>query len=310
VFARKSSKLDIALILRDSWRITWKNGPLWALAVLMFVAFIPAGLLTMAFSTAANAVSLPGGDPMWAMVPGLDILQAQVRQVSPLAWVGIAVAGLLLLIATTSITLILQAASMRGVVIAAEQGRVGFGDSLRLGKGKATNIIKLSMVFGFITAFISIVPLLLLILIGDQSALGTGLIHFIQTGLSSISLPLNLLVLLVVMSIALEDFSPRAAFGRAGNVFRKGWWAFIMVIGLSMLSVVVTACIVIVPLFFAFPVILLNPEAGLWVTGTLLILSILGGLFFFLFTVVFTQTLYTFVYREAAKLASTTTSIN
>jgi hypothetical protein len=303
--------VDIALILRDSWRITWKNWPLWALAVLMFVAFIPAGVLTMAFSTAANAVSLPGGDSMWAMVPGLDLLQAQVRLVSPLAWVGIAIVGLLLLIATTSITFMLQAASMRGVVIAAEHGRAGFREALQLGRGKTANIIKLSIVFGFITAFISIAPLLLLILISDKSDLGVGLIHFSQTGLSSISLPLNLFILLVTMSIALEDFSPRAAFGRAGNVFRKGWWAFLMVLGLSFLSTIITACIVIVPLFFAFPVIFLNPDAGLWVTGILLVVGILGGLFFFLFTVVFTQTLYTLVYREAARLASiTTASIN
>jgi hypothetical protein len=110
------------------------------------------------------------------------------------------------------------------------------------------------------------------------------------------------------MSIALEDFSPRAAFGRAGNVFRKGWWAFLLVLGLSLLSVTITACIVIVPIFFAFPVILLNPDAGLWATGILLVVGVLCGLFFFLFTVVFTQTLYTLIYREAARLASATAS--
>jgi hypothetical protein len=296
--------LNLALILRDSWRITWKNWPLWAVAVLMFLAFIPAGVLTAAFSTAANAVSLPGGNSLWAMVPGLDMLQLQVRQISPWAWVGIALVGLVLLIATTAVTLILQAASMRGVVIATENGRVGLGEALRLGKGKAANIIKLSMLFGFITAFISIVPLLLLILLGDGSAMGTGLIHFAQTGLSSISLLLNLLVLLLVMSVALEDFSPRAAFGRAGNVFRKGWWAFIMVLGLSLLSVFITMIILVLPILFAFPVMLLDPQTGIIVSSVALGVAVLGGLFFFLFTVVFTQTMYTLVYREAAKLAS------
>lgn len=296
--------MNIAVVLRDSWYITWKNWSLWVLAVLMLVAFIPAGTLTMAFSAVANAVSLPGGEAVWAVFPELDTLFVQTRLQSPLTWIGLASLALVLLVLTTSITLMLQAASMRGVVAAATTGKAAFVESLRLGKAKAVSIIKLSLLFGFITALISIAPLLLLILIGDQSALGTGLIHLAQTGLSPITTILNILALLLVMSIALEDVSPRAAFGRVGNVFRKAWWAFLLVFGLSLVSVFVTALIVILPFFIVLPVAFINPQAGILLTLVVLCVTILAGLFFFLFTVVFTQALYALVYREAARLTA------
>lgn len=298
--------MNIGLVLRDSWRITWKNWPLWALAVLMLLAFIPAGTLTMAFSAVANAVSLPGGADLWAVLPELESLFAQTQQMPPLTWVGIAALALVLLVLTTSVTLMLQAASMRGVVTAATTGKASFVESLRLGKVKTVGIIKLSLLFGFITALISLAPLLLLILIGDQSTLGTGLIHLAQTGLSPITTALNILALLLVMSIALEDVSPRAAFGRVGNVFRKAWWAFLLVFGLSLLSVVVTVAIVLIPFFVLLPVVFINPETGIWLTLAVLCLSLLAGLFFFLFTVVFTQALYALVYREASRLTVAT----
>jgi hypothetical protein len=267
----------------------------------MFVAFIPAGTLTLAFSAVANAVSLPGGAEVWSVFPEFESFLTQTRQMSPYTWIGLAALALVLLVLTTSITLMLQAASMRGVVAAATTGKASFVESLRLGRAKAVSIIKLSLLFGFITAFISIAPLLLLILIGDQSALGTGLIHLAQTGLSPVTTILNILALLLVMSIALEDVSPRAAFGRVGNVFRKAWWAFLLVFGLSVVSVFVTAVIVTLPFFIVLPVAFINPQAGILLTLVVLCVTILAGLFFFLFTVVFTQTLYALVYREAAR---------
>jgi hypothetical protein len=55
--------MNLAAVLRDSWRITWKNPSLWALALFMFLAFVPAGALSFSFSTVASTITLPTNDP-------------------------------------------------------------------------------------------------------------------------------------------------------------------------------------------------------------------------------------------------------
>jgi hypothetical protein len=292
--------LDLALILRDSWRITWKNWPLWALAALTLVTLIPAGTLSAAFSTLANAPTFDN-PYLSAYFPQWSTLTAQLKSVPPIQWIALAAVTLTLVVLTTSAALILQAASMRGVVIAAERGKVSLGEALRLGRARTINLVKLSAVFGLVTAIIGVAPSLALLLIGDKSPVGVALVHFAQTSLTPVTIALNILSLLLIMSIALEDFSPRKAFGRAGNVFKAGWWAFLIVAGLSGLAAVVATLIFALPIFITMPVAFISPEAGILLTGLGFACGGLAALFFILFTGVFVQALYALVYREAAR---------
>lgn len=293
--------MNLALILRDSWRITWKNLPLWVLALLMFLAFVPAGVLSLSFSMLASAVTFD--DPMLRAIPEWQALLAGLRAAPAFQWVGLAAAAIVLLVVTTSATLMLQAASMRGVIAAAEGGRASLGHMFRLGRTRAGNIVKLSALFGCVSALIGVLPSLALLLIGGKSPLGVSLVQLAQTGLTPVSMALNIFALLLIMSIALEDFSPRAAFGRAGNVFKTGWWAFLLIFVLSGAAVVTSALIIVVPPIFVAPVAFIAPEAGIYLTLGTCGCGGIAAVFFFLFTVVFTQALYALVYREAARLA-------
>lgn len=293
-------RMNISLILRDSWRITWRNWPLWALTLLMALAFVPAGLLSGAFGLAAEAASFRlDGSPLFSELAGV---MAQLRSVTAPAWLGIALAALILLVVTSAVTLTLQAASMRGAALAAVNGKVSFREALALGRDRIINIVKLSLAFGILIALLSLLPSLALALVGDRSPLGVTLINLVRTGLTPINIALNLLLLLLLMSIALEDFKPGAAFGRARLVFRRGWWAFLLVVGLSAVSALLASAILAVPLAAASTLAVLDQNAGLIaLTLTCLCAGPLAG-FFFLFTAVFTQALYTLVYREAANL--------
>ncbi len=298
--------LNIGLILRDSWRITWKTWPLWALALLMFVAFILAAMLSLTFSALASAISFndPTLQAILKAIPGWEAALSQLRATSAVSWIGLGVAAWIGLVGVTAATLMLQAASMRGVVLAVEGGNVSLGEMLRLGRTRAINLIKLSVFFSLLTAAIGVLPSLALLLIGDKSPLGVSLVHLVQTLLTPVTLVLNLLVLLMIMSIALEDFSPRAAFGRAKNIFRSAWWAFLIVFILSAGAVVIAAVMLIAPSFAVAPVILINPEIGIYLTLSGFACGGLVAAFFFLFTVVFNQALYALVYREAARLTT------
>jgi len=292
--------MNIGAILRHSWRITWRNGALWALTLFMALTFVPAGLLSGAFGLMAEAFSFRlDQSPRLA---GLTEVMAQLRIMSASTWIAIAILAFILLVATSSITLILQAASMRGAALAAVNGVVSLAEALALGRERVFNIVKLSLLFGVIIAALSLLPPLALVLLADRSPLGATLITLARTGLTPINIALNLLLLLLLMSIALEDFKPRAAFGRARHVFRKGWWAFLLVVGLSAVSALAALVIFTVPLTLAGTMAVLEPNTGLALLAlTCLCAGPLAGLVL-LFTAVFTQTLYTLVYREAAKL--------
>src|SRR5574337_1815980 len=99
--------MNIALVLRDSWRITWKHWRLWVLNLLLFVVFAPASTLAGGFGAVAGllAVPFPGHQAAW---------MRQLRQIPGLTWAGIAVVALIVLVATTGVSWIVQAASMRG----------------------------------------------------------------------------------------------------------------------------------------------------------------------------------------------------
>lgn len=290
--------MNLGLILRDSWRITWRSWQLWLLTLLLFAVFIPAGVLSFSFSAVATAITFPIADPQ------LLFFVRRLQSVPGPAWVGIAFAAFMVLIATTAVALILQAATMRGAALAAEGGKASLGEMLRLGRSRIVNIVKLSLTFGLIIVALGLLPSLALILLGDKSPLGARLINLAQTGLTPLTTVLNFALLLAIMSIALEDFTPRKAFGRAGSVFRVGWWAFIIVVGLSGVAALITGIILSIPVVIALPAAVFNPRTGmaLFAIGYACAGPIALG--FLLFTAVFTLVLYTLIYREAAKLTS------
>jgi hypothetical protein len=290
--------MNIGAIVRNSWRITWRSWSLWLLTLLLFAVFIPAGVLSFSFSAVATAVTFPIADPQ------LLFFVRRLQSVPGPAWVGIAFVAFIALIATTAVALILQAATMRGAALAAEGGKASLGEMLRLGKSRIVNIVKLSLTFGLIIVALGLLPSLALILLGDKSPLGARLINLAQTGLTPITTILNLVLLLAIMSIALEDFTPRKAFGRAGSVFRVGWWAFLLVVGLSGLAALITAIILVIPIFIAMPVVIFEARTGLMLFALSYACAGPLALAFLLFTAVFTLVLYTLIYREAAKLTS------
>lgn len=299
--------MNLLAILRNSWFITWRTGSLWLLTVLMLVTFLPVGVLTLAFSAVANLASFddPTLTTLLNTFPQTQDLDEQIQAASMLRWIGLAVVALVALVGATTLSLIIQAASMRGVVRAAEGNQVSLRAVLSLGRARTFNIFKLSSVFGLVIALLGVLPTLALLWVGKSAPVGVALIHLVQTGLTPVTLFLNLLLLLLIMSIALEDFTPRAAFGRAGNVFKKGWWAFLLVIGLSGVAVFVSFAIFVIPPFVVMPLVFFDPTLGVYATLGTLACGGLFALFFFIFTVVFTQALYALVYREAARLTGT-----
>jgi hypothetical protein len=290
--------MNLGLIIRDSWRITWRSRPLWLLTLLLFAVFIPAGVLSFSFSAVATAITFPIADPQLLFFIG------RLQSVPGPAWVSIAFVAFIVLIATTAVALILQAATMRGAALAAEHGKVSLSEALRLGRTRIVNIVKLSLTFGLIIVALGLLPSLALILLGDKSPLGARLINLAQTGLTPLTTVLNFVLLLALMSIALEDFTPRKAFGRVGNVFRVGWWAFLLVVGLSGLAALITAIILVIPVFIAMPVVIFEARTGLLLFALSYACAGPIAIGFLLFTAVFTLVLYTLIYREAVKLTS------
>lgn len=286
--------MNIGDILRQGWRITWRCWPLWLLNLLLFILFIPAGALAGAFGAVSAMLSLP-----WPGRP--PALLIQLRQIPGWAWVGIAAAGVVLLVVTSAGTWMLQAASMRGAAIAAERGAFALGEALRLGRQRVFSILKLSITFGLLISALAVLPPLGLLLLADRFAFGLPLLQMAQTVLAPLNSVLGLALLLVMMSVALEDLTPRAAFGQAWRVFRFGWWGFLLIIGLSLVPGIILALLMF-PIALVLPVVFFYPKLG-----SVLLLACCGvlgpiGLGVMLFTAVFTVVLYTLMYRSAARL--------
>jgi len=293
--------MNVGKLLSESWRITWRNGPLWLLTLLMFVVFLPATVLSGAFGGVAAMVTLPLRSPP----PGWT---NQIRDIPAWVWLLIAAAALIVLVICTALSWLLQAAAMRGAAIAAERGTFALSEALRLGGRRVVNLLTLSFTFGLLIIAMGVLPPLVILLLAGRFAFGVQLVQLAQTGLAPLNVVLGVVLLLVMMSVALEDVGPGAAFGRAWRVFRSGWWGFVLALGiaiaaglaLALLSVPVAVLLIVV----AVGLSLLNSPILLAV-ALLLACGVLGpmGLFLMLFTAVYTLVLYTLTYRGAAQLA-------
>jgi hypothetical protein len=289
--------MNVGQILRDSWRITIHNWPLWLLTAGLAITFVPAFTLGGALGGMAAVVTLParGFEPEWL---------ARLRMLP--AWQIVAgwAAALMVMVLTGALAYLLQAAVIRGAALAAEHGRVSLGAALHLGWRRVLNILGLSLTLGTVILVLGLLPWLGVILVNQHlGPAGASLLHVVQALSSPVSPALGMALFLMLMAFAVEDVRPRAAPGRAWAVFRKGWWAFLLVVGLSLalaIPVVVLALPValIVPLAFVANRVL-GALVGLLCGGG----AGLIGAAYLILTFVFTTVLYTLVYRAAARLA-------
>lgn len=287
--------MDIGLLLRESWRITRTSPALWLISLILFVAFVPAGLLSGGLAGLAAALTLPlsGEAAGWL---------AAVRAWPAGAWVAAWVVAVAVLVATSALTYLAQAALIHGAAAAAERGGpAAWADCLRLGAPRVRRLLALSLTVGAAIAVLSLAPVGLRVWLTQTGMTGGAL--WVEAGnsvLATVVSAAGLVFFLVVLAIAVEDVRTRQAPGRAWAVFRQGWWAFLLVAALSAAPVFVglgllapVAALAVVTVFF--------PEAGgvfLGLYGLLALPAFLGVL---LFGSVFGTTLYALVYRAAAQ---------
>jgi hypothetical protein len=293
--------MNISDLIQRAWRITRTNRWVWVLSGLVWVTLLPSLLLSGVLGGAAGIMAIP---PARGPVP--DYV-AQIRATPPGVWLGLGAAAIVLLIITNAITYILQAAVMRGAALAAERTEpVSVREALQLGRERVLRLLRLSLTLGAALALLALGPVLAQLAFGEAwGAVGGMLFSTGQATLSLITTALSIGLLLVFLAIAVEDVRLRAAPGRAWAVLRKGWWAFVLVFLISAAPGVALA-LLFLPLIFVLAFAMLEPLAG----GALLVLccALLGPLGFGLLLVVavFTNTLYTLVYRAAAQLADAT----
>lgn len=288
--------MNIVDILRQTWRITWRSWQLWALNLLLLVVFLPAFTLGGAFGGMTALLALPaqGSQPEWL---------ASIRAVPAWVWVAVSLGALILIVLTSAVSWMLQAAAMRGAAMAAERGTFSLGEALDLGWQRVFSIVKLSLTLGLLLAALSLFPLGLLLL-AQQTEFGLLLLNMAQVGLAPLNTVLGIALLLVMMSVALEDLRPRAALRRAWRVFGKGWWAFLLTVGISILpglalGLLALPVVVLLVISFAF----IPDLAPLLVIAACSCFGPIGAALI-LFTAVFTIVLYTLIYQEAARLVA------
>lgn len=286
--------MNIGEILRNTWRLTWRLWQLWVLMLLLLIVFTPSIVLAAGFGGLAGALLTPLPGPM----PGVD----QLRQLPAWLWIIAAVVILAVLVVTTALSWMLQAAAMRGAALAMERGSFSLGEALTLGRQRVSSLLKLSLTFGALIAALGILPPLIVILLADQSSFGLQWLQTFQALLTPVNTVLSIVLLLVMMSVALENLRPRQAFRRAWRIFRLGWWGFLLVYGISFVPAVIVVLLLL-------PVIILLVMSLTLAPDLLPLLALATGVFcspilliLILFISVFTLILYTLTYQSAARL--------
>lgn len=287
--------MNITEIFRNSWRLTWRLWQLWVLMLFLLIVFTPAVLLAGGFGGMAGMLLTPWPGPMpnWLM---------QLRLLPAWAWIALAVVALGVMVGATAVSWILQAASMRGAALATEKGSVTLGEALNLGWPRIISLLKISLTFGALAAVLGIAPPLIVVLLADKFTFGMQLLQTFQAIVAPVNIVLGIALLLVMMSIALEDLSPRRAFRRAWGIFRLGWWGFLLIFGLSAVPSFALVFILVPIIFVLVFAFILAP--GVAPLITLLTCACVGPIILIgvLFVAVFTLILYTLMYRAAAQL--------
>ena len=176
------------------------------------------------------------------------------------------------------------------------------GEALNLGRRRVVSLLKISLTFGMLIAAPALLPPLIFILLADKFAFGLQLLQTFQAVLAPLNIILGIVLLLVMMSVALEDLTPQRAFRRAWGIFRLGWWGFLLVFGISFVPSFILV-LIIVPIIFALVLgFVLAPKlAPLIALATCACASPII-LILMLFVSVLTLVLYTLTYRAAAQV--------
>jgi len=286
-------------ILKQAWLLTWHTRTLWVLTVLLFAALLPAMILSGGFSLAASMVMLRE-DSVLGSVGGI-----RLPDLAPAAWIALAGAALLVTVAASAVSWILQAASIRAFMAAADGRKLSVGESLRLGWNRFRSILTLSLTFGVLTALLALAPpLSALLLHWDMAAL-----QLIQSCITPLTSLVSISLFLVLMSIAVEDLHPVRAAGNAWKIFRAGWWGFLLVLAAGFLvgiavAVVLTPILTLVAAIFSLGIAL---KSGLlaFLGSAAIAVSALILLGLLSFSMVFSTVLYSLTYRSAAVLVRT-----
>lgn len=285
-------------ILRESWRITWHTRSLWALTGLMYITLLPAMILSGGFGALTTSLFLqedPALRTMWSF---------RLPEMPDAAWIALAGLVLFFSVGANIVTWMIQAASIRATMAAAEGARLSVRDALALGAGRIRSIVRLGLTLGLLLAILGILPSLAAVLF----ARGTMVIQMIQTGLSPIISALSIALALILLAIAAEDLRPRAAVGRAWIVFKSGWWGFLLVVMANFLGAL-AVLVILIPVFsIVFAGFLLGAtlqsEVTILLTAVGCGFSALLALVLTTLAMVFSTVLYSLTYRAASTLTS------
>jgi hypothetical protein len=282
--------MNFLQLIKHSWKVTWCSWQLWALSLLMLLTFLPALLIGSSFGTLTSALTLP-------LPPEFSGLTQPLRQLPGWAWALIVMASLGVMVVSTAASCALQAAAMREASACADSRPLGMRGSLRLGRERLFNILKLSVLYGVLIALLALIPPAVLLLVPDESFV-RQVSSSMFSSLAPINSVLGIVLLLLLITLALEEVRAEDAPRRTWQVFRKGWKEFFLVVGITLGTGVVQIGLLVPPLV-ALGVALARGDGWIWA-------AVCGGLFIplafviWLSTGVFTLVLYTLVYRAAA----------
>lgn len=293
--------MNLQSLLQNAWHITRTNRALWVLSFITFLALIPSVLMAGGLGGISGLLSV--------RTPGLQFEWLEAVRAWPLwQWAVIWLVAVLVLIACTVLTYMTQAATLRGVALAAERGTpVSLQECLTLGPARMRRWLSFSFIVGLVISAVSLLPSALRLLFGRET--GSTLSLLFQAGeftLSSLLSIVNIIIFLMVLAVAVEDVQTRQAPRRAWAVFRQGWWAFLLIVACSALPAV-AMIVLMLPIFVILPLVAINPDLGIPLMLACCCVLSPVGLGLLLLVAVFTNALYTLVYRAAAHLADTTT---
>lgn len=294
--------MDPIVILRNGWRITWKTGRLWVLAFLTILVTLPAYAISGGIGAISALLVLPSSNALPISLP------KQIRNMAPADWLWITLIILLVLVFFVFWSWALQAATMRTTSAAADGQKISIPESLRLGKQRWTSYVKLSLTFGLLMEALTVLPPFGVVALAQTTSWGAGLLNAAQVFLTPVSSVLGIVILLVSMSIALEDLRPRQALARAWRVFRFGWWGFVLIILANFLiglaaALVAAPIFILVGLIFALAFYLSTVIAAALAIGAAVIGSLMG-VEIIVFALAFSTVLYTLTYRAASTLVT------
>ena len=286
-------------ILRDSVRITFRAGPAWVLAFLLCLVMIPALLLAGGLGAILSYGMMPTQESP------LAVLDLPLPDFSTTDWLLFLGLTLCMLTVLSLLTWAVQAAMIRAADAAADGKRLTVLGALHLGRRRWVSLLKLAFSFGLIIQALGIFPALLSVFLRENTAWGSAVAPLVQTFLSPFNLVLGVLVFLLMMSIALEDSRPKAAFRRIGTLIRSGWWGFLIAYAVQAVLALMIACLfafILAVVGFLFLVAWLSGSpAGAVIGGLICLLASPVGLALLAFVLVFSTVFFTLTYRAAAE---------